>query len=156
MGSRCYEKGCQAGIVGELSAADPTNENTRGDLVDGLMRASDLALRLGSGAEAVAGYRKALAIAESALAEKNEDNDARHVLALLCEKLGDYDASHAAHSRVAPESWRTARTWYQKSLVDWKYLEDHKTRDDNYVKHPRDVVKKMAKCDAALNGKTGK
>ena len=58
--------------MGELSAADPTNENTRGDLVDGLMRASDLALRLGSGAEAVA-----LAIAESALAEKNEDNDAR-------------------------------------------------------------------------------
>ena len=48
------------------------------------------------------------------------------------------------------------RTWYQKSLVDWKYLEDHKTRDDNYVKHPSDVAKKMAKCDAALNGKTGK
>ncbi len=140
-------------IEGVLSSADPKDAEKRGDLSEDLMKLSDVYLQLGDAASALAGYRKALAIREELVTAEPDDVEGRSQLARLYEKLGGYYARQATREFAPTHSarnWREARRWYQQSLDLWKDLQQHKTVAADYANKPGEILRQLAKCDAAI------
>ncbi len=147
---RSYEKA--VAITEALSKADPSNAGARGDLSEDLMKLSDVSLRLGDRAGALAGYRRALAIREELAKANPESAEERTQLARVYESLGTYSLT-VAGSEGRTDDWREARRWYQLSLETFQELRQRDKLSADYAAKPRQLEKKIRACDAALVGR---
>jgi len=144
---RSYEKAVR--ITEALSRADPSDAGPRGDLSEDLMKLSDVALRLGDRAWALAGYRRALAIREALVKANPDSAEERTQLARIYESLGRFSASAAEPGRQQ-DDWREARRWYQLSLGTFRELQQRNKLSADYAAKPAQLEQRIRACDASL------
>lgn len=136
-----------------MSDSNPKDTGKRGNVADDWIKVSDLQLALGDLAKALDGYQKAQAIWETVVKEDPDDGDGRNQLALVYEKLGGVHAQQAVRgssSKNAADSWREAKSWYEKSLALWNELLQQKKLSADYESNPTAVSQQIAKCVAAI------
>ncbi len=113
------------------------------------MKISDVSLRLGEREEALAGYRRALAIRETLVAANPDSAEGRAQLARIHERLGAYYQAVAGSGRRA-EDWREAKRWYQLSLDTFEQLRQGNKLAADHAGQPAELAKRIRACDAAL------
>ncbi|MGB7202258.1 MAG: serine/threonine-protein kinase [Pyrinomonadaceae bacterium] len=132
-----------------MSAADPSNISLLDNLSEDLLKVSDIAMKLGHPADAVAGYLKALSIREKIQADAEEKGESRGVTANIYEGLGDY---YLSQSRIEGrlENLNEAKKRYEQSLEIWKSLAENGILLAKDTTKPAQMRQKITKCDRAL------
>ena len=95
--------------------------------------------------EALDSYGKALQILDT---ERMRAGNSP-ALARLYADMGDAETSLASKT-MAPETWREAKGWYQRSVDIWKELEQQGSLKPDDAKLLAETLEKISKCDAAL------
>jgi non-specific serine/threonine protein kinase/serine/threonine-protein kinase len=108
----------------------------------------------GKFAEALENYRRALGLRESYVKSHPSETGFRPRLGETMFDLGELYLQKAADSRTPahqkPESWREAKSWFQRSLVIWQDLSKEGTLPGYQRDKPDETAKAIARCDAAL------
>jgi non-specific serine/threonine protein kinase/serine/threonine-protein kinase len=141
-------------ILENLSQTNPSNTEIRFTLADDTVKLGHSLMDDGQIANADHLYQQGVAIFEALVTADPSNADFRNALAACCQKIGELHARAASRDNIAQNArlrlWRTARSWFQKSLDVWISTErrnDLIKADDKLLESLR---QKIETCDAAL------
>jgi len=141
-------------ILEILSRTNPSNTEIRFTLADDTIKMGHCLMNSGEIVSAAHHYQKGVAILQGLVTADPSNAEFRSALAASCQNIGEAHLRTASRDRgfrgTQLELWRSARSWYQKSLEVWLTLERQGALSKPQADVPAAVKREIAKCDAAL------
>lgn len=135
-----------------LAAENPRNATAREDFANALSVYGAALQRAGDYAGAMANYRRALEQREALAAEDPNDSANSRFVAEACLRIAAVSQSLAEQARAADRAarWREARAWYERSLNEWRRLQQRGQLGGADAEALDGAARGLAHCDAAL------
>src|SRR5262249_12673049 len=110
-------------ILETLSQTNPSNTEIRFTLADDTVKLGHSLMEVREIANADRLYQRGWTIFEALATADPSNADFRNALAACCQKIGELHAQAASRDNITQNTrirlWRTARSWFQKSLDVW-------------------------------------
>ena len=142
-------------LAEQQTATYPTDVQLRQDLFSTYRAAAECLIRMRQWPEALALRRKALVLAEALAAKEPANPQWRIDVAQMAERIGELYAALANDQTASPtiqlEHWRTARSWYQRSLDVWRELERAGALQGTIAENPEMLAHSIARFDQIIS-----